>query len=439
MRERGSEHLAILGGPPAVEAAPPHHRWPAIGRAEEEAVLAVLRAGEVSVHRRAGPVARFEDAFARRHDVPYAMSTCSGTAALHAAYFGLDLRPGDEVIVPAYTHLSTAMPMLQAHLVPVLCDVDPETGNLDPERVSAAVTPRTRALAVTHQYGHPADMAAIGRVARAHDLKIIEDCSHSHGARFQGALVGTFGAAACFSLQSHKAVVAGEGGILISSDPALFERACLLGHFRVPTAASDASGSDRARFAGSGYGLKNRLHPLGAAVAEVQLGRLDDVNQQRARHLARIEAALETSPGLRAVRTSPDVVRGGYFRFLLHYDPVALDGLAVEHFLHAVHAEGATEVRAGALAQPLHLLPIFQTLEDGMVQGGWPRRGPQAGHAPTYAPGDFPCAERFSAFTIQLPAFTFEDDVIVDAYCAALSKVARHAGAVRSAAEGSAA
>lgn len=225
---------AAIGGAPSVCWPQPHFRWPAIDAEEQRAVAEVLGRGELSLHRDTGIVRQFEDAFATMHGLPHAMSTSSGTSALHAAYFGLNLMPGDEVLVPAYTHLGTVLPMLHANLVPVLCDIDLTTGNIDPKEIATRASARTRAVMVTHQYGHVCAMHDICEQARSRDMFVLEDCSHAHGAKFLGRLAGTFGDVACFSLQAHKAVVAGEGGILVTRDPHIFERAALLGHFRQP-------------------------------------------------------------------------------------------------------------------------------------------------------------------------------------------------------------
>lgn len=416
----GSDRLAILGGPPAVEIAPPHFRWPLIGAEEEDAVLEQLRSGVLSVPERTGIVAEFEDAFAAFHGLPYAMSTSSGTAALHAAFFALDLEPGDEVLAPAYTHLGTVLPMLHAHLIPVLCDVDEETGNLDPSDAAERVSPRTRAIVVAHQFGHICDMEEILKLARLHDLKIVEDCSHAHGSTYRGQLAGTLGDVACFSLQADKAVPAGEGGILVTRDPQLFERATLLGHFRRPTAATSA---EYLPFVETGYGLKNRLHPLAAAFAFVQLRKLPDRIAARRSNLEYFDACVEDIAGVRPLATSPDVSRGGFFRYLLRYIPAELDDLPLDAYVSALHAEGVLEVKPGSLVKPLHLTPLLQTLEDRMVRSGWPRRGPHVDREIVYRAGDFPRAERFSSRTLQFPAFTEPSAHVIDAYCKAMVKV----------------
>ncbi len=420
-----ASHLAIDGGAPEVTIPPPHFRWPLIGREEEEAVLRQLRSGELSLAEREGVVAELEDAFAAFYRLPYAISTCSGTAALHAAFFALDLEPGDEVLAPAYTHLSTVLPMLHANLVPVLCDVDPESGNLDPADAAGRVSPRTRAIVVTHQYGLVCDMEAVLELARRHEMRVVEDCSHAHGASDRGRLAGTFGDVACFSLQAHKTVPAGEGGILLTRDPGIFERAALLGHFRRPTPATSPR---YAPFAGSGYGLKNRLHPLAAALGVVGLRRLPERIAQRRANLEHFDACVAGVAGVRPLATPPGASRGGYFRYLLHYLPDELDGLPIELYVDALHAEGVHELVPGRLVTPLHLLPIFQTLDDGMSRTGWPRRGAHVRREHVYGPGDFPRAERFSERTLQFPAFTEPSRHIVEAYCRAMAKVAAAAG-----------
>jgi perosamine synthetase len=391
-----------------------------VGREEEEAVLRQLRTGPLSLSDRAGVVAELEDAFAAFHGVPFAMSSSSGTAALHAAFFALDLAPGDEVLAPAYTHISTVLPMLHANLVPVLCDVD-DAGNLDPSDAAARVSPRTRALVVTHEYGHICDMEPILALAERHDLLVVEDCSHALGSTDRGRLAGTFGDVVCFSLQADKIVPAGEGGMLITSDARIFERATMLSHFRRPTPATSER---RARFVETGYGLKSRLHPLGAALALVQVGKLAAHIAQRQQNLAHFDSRAGTVEGVRPLPTRPGVSRGGYFRYLLRCDPDALHGLPVSRYVDALRAEGVREVTPGSLVRPLHLTALFQTLDDGMYRSGWPRRGPHVARAPVYGPGDFPRAESFSAETIQFPAFTEPSTHVIDAYCDAMAKVA---------------
>ena len=420
MQSLFSKNLALLGGSPEVKAPPPHFIWPQIGPDEEAAVLEQLRSGILSYQSRMGIVQEFEDSFAKLHGVPFAMSTDSGTSALHAAFFGLGLPTGSEVLAPAYTHLASVIPMLHANLLPVLCEVDPVTGNLDPEDARQRITHRTRAIIVTHQYGHICDVERIGTLAREYELKLVEDCSHAHGSSYLGQLAGTFGDVGCFSLQAHKSVVAGDGGILITKDPKIYERACLLGGFRHKTPATS---DDLAAFVETGYGLKMRLHPLGAALALCYLRKLEQIMESRKENLALLVKLLSDVPCLQFLPTREGYQRGAYFRFIAKYDREAADGLPLELFLEAIEAEGATLIKPGKLAKPLHLTKIFQTNEDGMYPDGWPKSVNNGKTSFNYRLGDFPIAEAFSSNTVQFPAFTSSCADVIHQYVAAIIKV----------------
>ena len=408
--------LALLGGTASVRLPQPHFRWPLVTKAHEDAVLGLLRAGEVSYHRSAGAVQQLEQRFAALVGVPHALTTHSGTGALLAGFFGLGLRPGDEVIVPAYTHLATVFPLLHLGLCPVLCDVDRQTGNIDPEAIVARIGPRTRAIAVTHQFGHACDMKRIVAIARAHDLQILEDCSHAHGATVDGQHVGQDGDVACFSLQAHKTGWGGEGGIRVTRHARVAERAALRGHFRQP---HDYTSQEAMPWVDSGFGLKSRIHPLAAGLAVVGLDTLAQTVAARRRNYHHLCARLAEIPGLRPLPTAPGVDRGGHFRFIAHYDREALHGLAPQRFLEAVHAEGATEVWPGWAARTLDSYRMFHNAEDPIGLFG----SDYASHAP----GDFPAASAFAANTLQFPAFTEPANEIIDAYATALHKVASNA------------
>lgn len=177
-------NLALFGGEPAVQIPAPHFRWPLIGTEEEEAVLNQLRSGPLSMPRRCGVIEEFEANFAAFHGLPYSLSTGSGTAALHSAYFGLGLEPGDEVLVPAYTHLGTVLPMLLLGLIPVLCDVEEETGNLDlkrsriaarqgPGRLRLHMNTGTSATWKRSQQRLNATTSTSSRTARTHTARLI--------------------------------------------------------------------------------------------------------------------------------------------------------------------------------------------------------------------------------------------------------------------------
>lgn len=410
--------LAIHGGPKAVNFREPHHRWPAPDAADEEAVLGVLRRGELSYHRRSGEVEALEQAFASLVGTRYAISTHSGTGALTAGYEALGLSPGAGVMVPAYTHLATAFSMLPAGLAPQLCDVEAETGNIDPADAEARLTSRTEAIAVTHQYGHSADMEKLCALARRRNLRVIEDCSHAHGATREGRHVGGDGDVAVFSLQAHKAVWGGEGGMLLTNSDRIAEQVCLRGHFRE---RREFTSRELADYAESGLGHKSRLHPMAAALARVQLEKLPHVMAARRSNHSHLAKRVADLQGIRLPNTAPGVDRGGYFQFVLFYDSAALDGLPLDVFLAALRAEGCIEIRSGAIVRPLQSYAVLQR-HDPRILAQDAEVAPM-GPRPLYQPGDFPVAEKFSATTLLMPAFTAPSGPLIDSYVAAMEKV----------------
>lgn len=424
-----SDQLALFGGPRAVPE-PWQRDWPMIGEGEIEAVTDLMRRRVLSIYDRSDIIAEFEDAFARYHEAegqtPYALTHSSGTASLHAAYFGLGIGPGDEVIAPTYTFLATVMPIFQSHGVPVLADMEPSTLTVAPEDVERRVTPRTRAVVVTHIWGHPADMDRIGDVCRRHGLALVEDCSHAHGATYRGRKVGTFGDAACFSLESHKAMIAGEGGVLLTRDRRVYERALLLGHFGARL-RQEIRLPEHLPYVRTGLGLKYRMHPLAAAIALVQLGHLDERNEMRRRNLDRLTQLLSDVPGVRPPVTLPHVTRGGFYGYKPRYVPEETGGLDIGVYIEALRAEGVHVKRPGS--PPLHTLPVFnpETRDRTGLRFPWPCAAD--GRRP---PGRLPVAESVYPALLSLPTFTLPADQLVEQYAQAFRKVSRHAAELSS-------
>jgi perosamine synthetase len=235
-------------------------------------------------------VGEFERLFAAIHDQPGAVSTTSGTAALHLACLELGLGDGDEVLVPALTFAASANAVLYTGATPVFVDVDPETFTIDPAKASECLSPRTRAIMPVHLYGHPADMDALTALAEDHDLAIIEDATEALGSRYQGKLCGTLGDVGCFSFNGNKVITAGGGGMVLTRDP---DR---MAHIRHLSIQSRVSGSleylhDEVGF---NYGISN----LQAAVGLAQLERLDEFVARRREIAAHYATRLADAEGL---------------------------------------------------------------------------------------------------------------------------------------------
>jgi perosamine synthetase len=237
-----------------------------------------------------GPfVTRFERAFAREAGCEHAVACANGTVALHLAVAALGLGAGDEVIVPAFTMIATANAVRYTGAEVVLVDAEPVHGNIDPDRVAAAITPRTRAIIAVHIYGHPADMRRLGAIAARHGLALIEDAAEAHGAELDGARVGGLGRAGTFSFYANKIVTSGEGGMVTTNDAAL-ERVLR----RLRDHAFDPARHFWHEFLGFNYRMTN----LQAAVGLAQTERLDAIVAARRRLRGLYEARLGGIPGL---------------------------------------------------------------------------------------------------------------------------------------------
>jgi len=263
-----TSQLAIFGGPKAVQTDPGDiFTWPIITKEDEDAALEVLRAGKMSD---TDITREFEKEFAAWHGVTYALAHNTGTAALHAAMFGCHVGVGDEIICQSLTYWASALPAFSLGATIVFAEVDPETLTLDPADIEHRITDRTKAIVVVHYCGYPTDMDPIMEIAERHGVKVIEDVSHAHGGLYKGRLVGTIGHVGAMSVMSGKALPVGEGGVLISNDREIYERAVALGHYE--RTATELQHPDLKPYAGLPLGgHKYRMHQISSAVGRVQL------------------------------------------------------------------------------------------------------------------------------------------------------------------------
>jgi dTDP-4-amino-4,6-dideoxygalactose transaminase len=201
--------LAILNGPKTRTT--PFHSWPVFGAREEERLINTLRTGKWGkLHGK--EVATFEQNFAAMHGAKHGIGVVNGTVSLRIALMAAGIQAEDEVIVPPYTFLATATAVLEANAIPVFADIELDTFNLDPRAVEAAITARTRAIIPVHIAGQPADMEAIMAIARKHNLIVIEDAAHAHGAIWRDKPAGSIGHMGSFSFQSSKILPAAKAG-----------------------------------------------------------------------------------------------------------------------------------------------------------------------------------------------------------------------------------
>jgi dTDP-4-amino-4,6-dideoxygalactose transaminase len=357
---------------------------PAFGPDELERVRECLESGWVTQ----GPLTRrFEESFARRHAVRHALATTSCTAALHLATAALELGPGDEVIVPAFTWVTSAHSAEYVGARAVFADVNPDTFNLDPAALRAAVTPRTKAVVVVHLFGLAAEMHEILAVARRYGLAVIEDAACAVGTEYDGRPVGGWGELGCFSFHPRKVITTGEGGMVTTDDDELAARVKPLRNHGATGHPGFSTGSARpytmGRFDRLGYNL--RLSDIQAAVGVAQMERLDGLLAERRGRALRYheiladvaDLALPVTPPLCGHTYQSFVVRfreGGQPRRNAVMDYLADRGVQTRPGTHAVHRLGyysekyglrPEQFPAACAAEDLSMtLPIFPGMTD---------------------------------------------------------------------------
>ncbi|WP_019632109.1 DegT/DnrJ/EryC1/StrS family aminotransferase [Actinomadura atramentaria] len=322
--------LALDGGTPVRTTGWP--AWPPPATDEQrKLLLEVLDSGDWGATS-GTKVAAFADAFAASVGARHGVCVVNGTVALFLGLRALGVVPGDEVIVPAYTFVASATAVVLAGARPVLADVTPDTLHLDPASVERLIGPRTKAVMPVHLAGAPADTDALGALCRAHGLASLEDAAQAHGATRHGRPAGTLGDAACFSFQSSKAMTAGEGGVIVTDDDAVYERAWSLHNVG-------------RRLSGAWYehpevGWNLRMTEFQAAVLLPQLDRLDGQIAARERAVAFLAAGLADCDGLDLLPAPEGTTRSSHHLALLRYDPAAFGGRPKADFVAAMTAEG---------------------------------------------------------------------------------------------------
>lgn len=382
--------LAILGGPKTITR--PFRRYNPIGREEARAAKAVIESGVLSKFLGCwdpdfygGPkVQEFERCCEVYFGVKHAITVNSATSGLIAAVGAIGIEPGDEVIVSPWTMCASATAIVHWNAIPVFADIDDETFCLDSIAVEAAITPYTKAIMAVDIFGHSADMDALMAIAKRHGLKVISDTAQAPGTSYKGKITGTLAHVGCYSLNYHKHIHTGEGGILVTDDDDIAERLQLIRN-HAEAVVSNKGVTDLRNMVGYNF----RLGEIESAIGIEQLKKLDGFVASRQCAAERLTKGLSGLRGLRRPVVRPDCTHAYYMY------PMVLDvehlGVSRARIIEALEAEGVIGLAAGYTN--IHLLPMYQQ-KKAYGSKGFPWTADICHRDVSYKKGICPVAER---------------------------------------------
>ena len=349
--------LAIRGGEPLrKDPFPTYH---SIGEEEKGAVLGVLDSQVLSDYLGTWSdkfyggerVRALEADWAEYFGVKHAISVNSATSGLYAAAGAAGVGPGDEVIVAPYTMIASATAALVYGAIPVFADIDPDIFCISPESIRERLTPYTKAIIVVDLFGHPADMDEIMQIAAENDLHVIEDAAQAPGALYHGRKAGTLADMGVFSLNYHKTIHTGEGGIVVTDDDELAERVRLIRN-HAEVVVGNKGTTNLVNMVGFNY----RMTEIEAAIGREQLKKLEGLLVPRIEAADFLTERLQSFPGIKTPVVKPGI-RHGYYLYSIKYDQTKT-GVSRETFVEALNAEGIPMVPG--YVKPIYLEPIYQ-------------------------------------------------------------------------------
>jgi len=418
----------MLGGDPVRSR--PFPAYNVIGPDEIAAVCRVMESGVLSKYLGAwhrdfmgGPQVRaFEEEWCATFGAAHGIAVNTATSGLYAAVGAAGVSPGDEVIVPSLSMSASATAAVVWCAVPVFSDVDPSSCNPSPASIERVITPRTKAIVVVHLFGQPSDMGPIADLARARGIVLIEDCAQSIHATYRGRQSGTLGHIGVFSLNYHKHIHTGEGGICVTDDPKLADRMRMIRNH-----AEAVAGGNEPEDLTNMIGFNSRLGEIEAAIGRSLLPKARELVEHRRENVRYIESRVGDMPGLQFQKV-PDDRTHSYYAHVLFCDE-EVHGVPRDLMLKALRAElPPTEMRddcEGPLigpgyARPLYMLPMYRR-RIAFGSSGFPFRGPYTNRDAEYPQGLCPEAERAGKRMIthemMRPPMTRQDlDDVADAF-----------------------
>jgi len=387
--------LALFGGPKTIQTT--FKRYNPIGAEEVEAARQVIESGVLSQFLGCwspdfygGPkVQAFERQCEAYFGVKHAVTVNSWTSGLIAAVGAIGIEPGDEVIVTPWTMCASATAILHWNAIPVFADIEPDTFNLDPASVEANITPYTKAIMAVDTFGHSADMDALMAIAERHGLKVITDSAQAPGTYYKGKVTGTLAHVGGYSLNYHKHIHTGEGGILVTNDDEYADRLRLIRN-HAEAVVGNKGNTDLCNMVGHNF----RLGEIECAIGIEQLNKLDGFVASRQRAAERLSQELRGLPGLR----TPIVKEGCTHAYYVY--PMVLDveqlGVSRARIIEVLEAEGIKGLAGGYTN--IHLLPMYQQ-KIAYGSKGFPWTSDICRRDVSYQKGICPVAEELHAFT----------------------------------------
>ena len=341
--------LALFGGSPI--RTKPFPEWPRTNEAIREKLISTLENEQWGVGSKT--IDEFNISFAEYHDAKHCISVHSGTSALWVALKAAGVQAGDEVILPAYTFIATATAILMANAIPVFCDIEPESGNMNPNDIESKITDKTKVILPVHVAGSPVNMNAILNIAEKHEILVIEDAAQAHGATYKGKKVGALGEGGIFSFQSSKNMSSGEGGAIITNDDE-FAEACFSYH-------NCGRVRNGAWYEHHRLGSNLRMSAFNAAMLIPQIESLEADMALRDKNRESLDEFISHIDGLEPMSFSEGTTRSANHIYMFRYDESKFDGIPRETFFKVMQAEGVYTYKG---YNPLYREPLFITNED---------------------------------------------------------------------------
>jgi L-glutamine:2-deoxy-scyllo-inosose/3-amino-2,3-dideoxy-scyllo-inosose aminotransferase len=357
--------LAITGGEPLRKT--PFTAWPIGGKEEAAALEDVLASTKWGGQPFPGEHAQaFAKRFAELHTAKYAQCVNTGTVAIQASLKAIGIKPGDEVIVPAYTWEGTVGPVLLINAVPIFVDVDPDTYCLDAKLIEQAITPKTKAILPVHLGMRFADMDEILRIAAKHNIKVVEDCAHAHGGMWKGKGAGSMGDLGAFSFQASKLITSGEGGAVITNNLEYME----IVQSYINAGRASLTDQFHHRIVGFNY----RIGEFQASVLGPQLDRLPQQSAIREKNMKHFESRLQNTPAIGLLKPDPRITRLAPYGYVIKYFTEKAKDIPRAAFVAAMQLEGVH--CDGLFYEPVYKSSLFPVDATDLPALSWGRGKP---------------------------------------------------------------